>query len=697
MPPSSLRYKNSPLRLSAVLIASIPTILLCPSAIHAQNLPQGEKGKNEPEVTTVNISSRGSRAAAPIIEESPIAVGTITVINADEINRVPSANLDQVLQTSGYVAIDAGGSFGLVSGSALRGFATQRLGGVSSSKILINGHPDVADAFNRDMSTVERVTVLGGFDSTLIGAGNPGGMVQFQIKQPIGKDGTDLGLVLGSRGLTRTVIDTEKNFQSLQLRLVVASQRGEKTIEGVGTDRDSLLLSAKLASPLGVFRLETEYAKNQAPFVFGTFYANGQFQYDKPYVSPQSTANRETKRGALYWEAKLAANVFTSAWLQQSSVKRKESLVGFWSPNDDVSADGYYRPIDSAYRQNDLGALVRTTHNFLGLDHHFTASVLRQTQNLQFDGPQSIGDYTISIQKPIWPIDLSQLALTPYKYRGVKTESGVGVVDSVYLTDKLQFRLGVRHSSVQVRTSDNPTKPDKIADISHFTHSEGFAFEATKSDRVWFSHASSFVPALGQTKDGSVLPPQTAQQYEIGYARQLKNFSASASVFDIEQRNLPGVDPSNKSFLIPIGTVRSHGASFASKLDALGLTWKLNSTYQEVRNTQPVRASQGAYVAGVPQILGAFTVSTPDAKKEGVGAWLTAFGLGRRAADSQRTLYVPGYVRWDTGLSLVAGPWRYNATVQNLFDRRYIQSLDASDNAWQGARRQLQLVASYRF
>jgi iron complex outermembrane recepter protein len=643
----------------------------------------------------ITITAPAQRAADTLIADSPAAVGVVTVIKTEEINKAAGSTLDDIMQRVGQGAVDARGSFGVISGTSLRGFAVQKLAGVSSSKILINDHPDVADSFNRDMSTVERIEVTGGFDATLIGAGNPGGMIQFQTKQPRGKDAGELSFSIGSDGLKRTVIDAEKDFKSLQLRLVVASQRGQKTVEGVGTDRDNVLLSTKLATPIGGFRLETEYAKNYAPFVFGTLHVNGQFQYDIPYVSPQSTANRETKRGALYWENKLGDDVFAKAWLQKALVRRRESLVGFWSTRDDTLLDGYYRPITSEYRQQDAGMYLRKASTLFGVTHDLTVAASHQTQNLNFDGPESAGDYAISIKNPLWPIDVSALPLVPYTYQGTKSESGIGMADAVQLTDKLQLRLGVRKSNVQIRSSEDAASPDQTAHLSRWTHSEGLAYQHNSQDRWWASRASSFLPTLGETKDGSILPPQNATQYELGYSRQAKSYSGSVSAFDIQQVNLPGVDPSNRNFLIPIGTVRSRGASLFGKVDALGITWQANTTYQSVRNTQRVRASQGVYVAGVPQVLGAFTASTLDSNRPGLGAWLTGFGSGKRSADSQGTLYAAGYVRWDAGLSYQQNAWRLTASIQNLFDLRYIQSLNASDNAWQGARRQLQIGASY--
>jgi iron complex outermembrane recepter protein len=674
---------------------ALHVLLLTPVGLCAQTIAPMESAQGIVTLPAVTITAPHQRTSDTLISDSPAAVGVVTVTKTEEINKAAGATLDDIMQRVGQGAVDARGSFGVISGTSIRGFAVQKLAGVSSSKILINDHPDVADSFNRDMSTVERIEVTGGFDGTLIGAGNPGGIIQFQTKQPRGKDASELSFSIGSDGLKRTVIDAEKGFQNLQLRLVVASQRGQKTVEGVGTDRDNVLLSSMLTTPAGQFRLETEYAKNKAPFVFGTFFANGQFQYDKPYVSPQSTAIRETKRGALYWENKLGDDVFAKAWLQKSVVRRKESLLGFYSPSDDTLADGYYRPITSVYRQQDAGVFLKTTTPILGLKHDFTATASHQTQDLNFNGPESVGDYSINIKNPVWPIDVSTLPLVPYTYQGSKTESGIALADSMRVTDKLQLRLGVRQSKVQIRSSEDATKPDQTTNLTHWTHSEGVAYQYSAEDKWWISRASSFVPVLGVTKDGSILPPQNATQNEIGYLHQTKSYTGSVSVFDIRQVNLPGVDPTNRNFLIPIGTVRSSGVSLFGKVDALEMTWQANTTYQSVRNTRPIRASQGVYVAGVPQVVGALTVSTLDSKKQGIGAWLTAFGASKRSADSQGTLYAAGYVRWDTGLSYQRNAWRLSASLQNLFDLRYIQSLNASDNAWQGARRQLQLGASY--
>lgn len=98
----------------------------------------------------------------------------------------------------------------------------------------------------------------------------------------------------------------------------------------------------------------------------------------------------------------------------------------------------------------------------------------------------------------------------------------------------------------------------------------------------------------------------------------------------------------------------------------------------------------------MPRVIAAFKISSPE-KQQGLESWLNAFGAGDKSADPKGTVYAPGYVRWDAGLAYKQQAWQVNAWVQNLFDLRYIQALDAVDNVWQGARRSVWVNLSYKY
>ena len=671
---------------------------LLPLALQAQPLP-GNTSQSVALMPVVTITSQVSKES-PLWSQSPSGVGHVTVIDAKELDVQPAARIEDVLQSSGLATASASSAFGLAPSVGMRGFSVNTQSGSPSliaSKILLNGHADISNGFTRDMNSVERIEIMGGFDSTLIGAGAPGGTIHYQTKRPQGVEAVQVGVTLASDGLMRATLDLEKHVNDLlQIRLVAASQGGQKTVEGQGTDRDNLLLSSSLKTPVGAFRLELEHQNNRAPYVFGTFYSGGQFWYDKPYVSPQSQASRQYSRAALYWEHALSPDTFIKTWVQQAYAKRDETLVGFWDIKNDTLLNGYYRVKTSDYHQQNLGVSVEHHLQTWGVSHTLTFLAQQQNQALDFNGPQNINGYTISIQNPIWPVDLSALPLSPRTFQERMVETGVAVADSIQLTDKLQLRLGVRRSQVQIDTASNTPISQPTAAIGYLTHSEGLAYQLSAQDTVWLSRAGSFEPVRGQTRDGGYLPPQIATQWELGVKHQTKTQLMALSVFNIEQSNLPAVDPVDNNYLIPLGGIRSQGVTLAGKAQALGLRWQANATWQTAQVTTPVRSTQGNILPGVPRVIAAFKVSTPE-KQQGLEGWVSAFGAGDKSADTQGTLYAPGYVRWDAGLAYKQQAWQLNAWVQNLFDLRYIQALDAVDNVWQGARRSVWVSLSYKY
>jgi iron complex outermembrane recepter protein len=537
---------------------------------------------------------------------------------------------------------------------------------------------------------------MGGFDSTMIGSGSPGGMVQYQTKRPQGKDAVSVSTAAASDGLRRVTLDAEKNWDALQVRFVAASQSGQKTVEGQVTDRDNFLITSRLMTSVGVFRLDTEYQSNRAPFVFGTFYSGGKFWYDRPYVSPQSQAQRQYSRTAFYYDNRLGGDTAIKAWLQHANVRRNETLVGFWDIQNANTLNGYYRIKTSDYQQQDFGLSLDHHVRAFGLSHSVTMLVQQQTQNLDFNGPQSISGYTISIPNPVWPIDLSTLTLRPRTFKEQLIERGAAISDAIDLTDALQLRLGTRVSSVHIDTANNTPLATPTADMHYVTHSEGLSWQLSKENKLWVSRATSFEPVRGQTRGGGYLPPQLATQYELGIKRQTDGHRFTANLFNIQQSNLPATDPADRNYLIPLGGMNAQGITITDASQWHGLRLQANGTLQNVKITTPASSTQGAILPGVPRIFGAFKVSSPE-RQQGLETWINAIASGKKSADDSGSVYASGYVRWDTGMLYKQDAVQLSAWVQNLFDLRYVQALNAVDNVWQGARRSVWVSASYKY
>jgi outer membrane receptor protein involved in Fe transport len=626
-------------------------------------------------------------------------VGEMTVISTKEIAAKPAAKIEDLLQDAGLAVGDAGSNFGLTPSVNMRGFGLNSQSGAPSlmpSNVLLNDHADIANGFTRDLSAVERIEVLNGFDSTILGAGSPGGAVNYQIKRPQGKEGTRADASFASDGIKRLMLDTEKNLKALQVRLVLSTQSGQKTVEGLGTDRDNVLLSSSLATPAGAFRLELEYQHNRAPYVFGTFYAAGKFWYDQPYASPQSQASRQSSRAALYYEQRFSAITLAKAWLQQSQVKRDETIIGFWGVNDENTLDGYYRIRNSNYQQQDIGVSIEHQGQIFGFKNTLKLIAQSQKQQLDFNGPQSIAQYTINIQNPVWPIDLSTLTLKPRSFNEIYSETGLALANDLQISESTEFQAGVRASEIHIDTANNSPAFKPTADMRPITYSLGLSHQVSEAHKLWISRAESFMPARGQMRDGAYLPPITATQWELGFKRQTPKHRFIASLFNIQQNNIPATDALDKNYFVPLGGINSLGVTLSNKFSSQTFTLQTNLTFQNAMVTTPTSSGQGTLIAGVPRELGAVKLSTPDAQ-QGYEAWVSAAGQGKRPADDLGTVYAPGYLRFDAGVTYKVDKWQLAGWVQNLADLRYVQALNAVDNVWQGARRSLWVNASYQY
>ena len=233
----------------------------------------------------------------PVGTAGPAALGFSFSAQPDVQNL---QKLEDVLIEAGLAGWDASGSLGLAATVQSRGFSVnpQSATGLSSGKILLNGHPDVGRRFVRDPVTIERVSYFGMTDATVAGASTPAGTVLLQSKTPTGQPRLSYGLVAASNGLARWTLDAERQIGALQVRLVAAQQAGDKTVDGVTDQHSTVLLSSRIASSASSsFRLDIESQTAHLPFPFGTVYAGKQFWYDRAYVSPtESKATRRNDR-----------------------------------------------------------------------------------------------------------------------------------------------------------------------------------------------------------------------------------------------------------------------------------------------------------------------------------------------------------------------------------------------------------------
>ena len=645
------------------------------------------------------------------LQSSPAAIGKVFEIKLD--SNSAGARLEDALVEAGLAYWDASNSLGLSSGVGFRGFAlsNQANSQLQGSRAYLNGHPDISWRFTRNPATVARVQVLQGNDATLLGAGSPGGVVQYISKSPVGAESLRLqasGAAVNSSTGFNLALDGEKHFGILQVRTVLAAQNGERTVEGVLDNRNAALLATKLPWATGEARFDIEYHGNALPFPFGTAYTGGKFWLDQPLVDPRASAQRHYRRQALYVRQELTSTTTLNAHWQRVRSNRDETLLGFFDPVSATKLRGYYRLVKEENAQLDMGIKLDGSHSFGAqsaaektseLAHLWTVAYSENLQRRAFSGPQNIGGFSLNPANPIFPVNLATLVLSPRFSYETYREKGLGA-SSVWQLQDVELRLGLRRSQVAIDSATSPTLPQlKVSDSAQNTFSVGLGYALPGNQRVWLSHAESFQPNRGRLSGGAYLPPSLGRQRELGWEHTWASAlsgKASLQAYDIVQSNLPRRDPADPDAFILIGAVRSTGLSAALDLQYDHLTFKSALTQQNARILN-VTAAQGDQLVGVPAKFGSASVSAKTAS----GVWaLQAQGASSLAGDAKESFRAPGYVvygaRWQAPQTAnAAKPLQWGIRLDNLLDKSYVRALTGADNVWQGQRRKLTIWADF--
>lgn len=674
-------------------IAVALSTIAATTSLAAQTLPAVQ---TLPEITVYATAESATVAA------TPGAMGAARVLKAEEIE--VTSHLDEAMVNAGWAAWDAGSSLGLAQGMNVRGFPLSNQGSsqVQASRVLLNGHADIAWRFNRDPATIQSAQLIGGSDATLLGAGSPGGTLLLTSKTTTGKDLTRLQGQTGSNGGKRAVLDIERGLGPLRLRTVVATQGDDKTVEQVIDRHDVALLSASLRTGSGKFQFDVEQHRNQMPFPFGTAYVGGHFWLNQAYVDTRtSKADRNFTRQSLYWIQGLTDDVILQIHAQHADSSRQETLLGFWGPLNATQLSGYYRTIDETNQQMDYGIKL-DGHTITGpMQHTWSVAWLSHRQQREFAGPQNIGGFVLDVANPVYPVNPQALPLSNRFAFEDYRETGLGIADRIQW-GPWQLRAGLRRASMATDASTTlGLPPAPVSRMDATSYAWGLGRDLGIHQRAWLTHTQSFMPNRGHLANGAWLPESRSAQLEAGYEWQMdKNTAASpsfsATVFDLQQTNLPARDPTNADAYILVGAMQSTGLELQAHMYTQKVQWTASATFQKARVQTPTSAAQGGYLPGVGDRFGALRMTLP--LPTGLQAWVQVQASASRPGDSMASFSAPGYAVVGLGLqNPLSNSLHWGIRIDNALDVSYVRALTGADNVWQGPRRNINVWISNRF
>ena len=301
--------------------------------------------------------------------------------------------------------------------------------------------------------------------------------------------------------------------------------------------------------------------------------------------------------------------------------------------------------------------------------------------------PATVG--AINIYSPVYGQSGVNLATTPKS--SFQSQSmywnGAYFQDQITLFDKLHILGGGRYDwayqASGIATGTNKSVADAAANLrgvdnQQFSPRVGLLYQPWD----WLSLYGNFVESLGSANTatglgGTVLKPETAEQYEAGFKTEFfdKRMISSVAFYQLTKQNM-SVPIFGTPFSEAIGEARSQGV----EMDVTGRVTdglSLIATYAYTDATILKGANAGNKLWNVPRNAGSFWAKydLQQAVVRGLSVGAGIYLQGQKEGNAANSFELPGYGRIDAlvkyKLPIVKAKTTLQFNIENLLDHRY--------------------------
>lgn len=297
------------------------------------------------------------------------------------------------------------------------------------------------------------------------------------------------------------------------------------------------------------------------------------------------------------------------------------------------------------------------------------------------------------------------------------SQMGFYLQEQMKIAQRWVVMAGVRHDRSRstidgVLTTGAANSPEsrlKLRDRNSATTGRaGLVYLFDNGWAPYVSAATSFEPESGAVDfNGDTFEPTKGRQYEVGvkFESPSSPYMFGASVYDLRRSNVLTADPLHPGYSVQTGAIRSRGLELEAKAD-IARQWQLIGAYTYT-NAEILRSNAGdagTAPPGVPRhtiaLWGVYRFGDAVAPglKAGAGArhiiGTSGYVLGTTPTDAR----LPSYTVVDAMLGYETGPWTLTLNVNNLLDKRYVQSCYyATTTCFYGEGRSAIARAAYRW
>ncbi len=634
-------------------------------------------------------TTTGSKIATPIIDIPQ----SVSVIGRQELDdRGVTNKIDEALRYTPGVTTQPYGNDPDTDWFFIRGFdATQT--GVFMDNLPLFSYG--FGGFQIDPFMLERVEVLKGPSSVLVGGANPGGIVNLVRKRPTDDPlyYTEIGINSNGNAFTGFDFSDKLGTSDTMTYRLTGKVAGGDNYSDFSKDLRGFIMPQLTIEPDATTSVNVwAYAGGLDQVHTG----NGFF----PYVGTVVDAPfGKIKRDAFYGEPDIDSGVyaqqmvgydisheFDNGWKLSQSFRYGH----LYKHEEGPYLFGYVGGVPTApnYQLNRIGFEGRSKVDTVTIDNHAETEfeAAGTTHNLMVgldykyyrldDWQACCGATPISATQPVY--GAPQGANFVYA-DDIVTQQQVGV----YAQDQIRFGNGWL-VTLNGRYDYVDTDSDAVRGTTYRSYDTawsgraGLAYEFANGVTPYVSDSTFFNPLVGTAASGP-LEPEEGRQVEAGVKYEPTFFDGliTASVFDIKKRN--NAVSSTLNVITQLGEVESRGAELEAQVN-LDDNWKLlgSLSYTDMEVTEngqnPALIGNSLYI--VPKFAGSmwldYTVTSGNFEGMSFGAGVRHQGWSW--ADEANTFKVPAATIFDAAIRYEKENWTASLNVANLFDKEYVAS-----------------------
>ncbi len=431
---------------------------------------------------------------------------------------------------------------------------------------------------NTDAYNIDRIEVLKGPDSIQFGQSNPGGLINFVKKKPLGEEHAEIVLDINDNTSISPKVDFGGTIGDKLSYRVVASYTKDETFKEFTNDFKRYFIAPSLTYDIDEnnsidFILEVN--NEDKPYDFGaiSYPDKGKLMHDRKY--PISNANEMSTRDQTTYGLDYRNTIgnFESTFRYRHIKYDFDLPVGFFPKPIDYDnktvtgnyAEMYWHNKSDIFQYNLAHEYEDDTFknkfNF-GIDYIKS----EQDEYTAFGGsPRITQTYDLKNGKyPSLP-DNKPTGMIPFTFplpSGLdkKKEKGIFIQNSLTINEKFIVNAGLRFDKVEFK---HRTGSQRSYDKNNLTPQLGFVYKINPESSVYANYSESFYAQNNRDTSGNFLEPETGKGFELGLRQSLfdDNLHLTTSIFKIEKENVATADGGSwpNEYFRASGKVQSKG------------------------------------------------------------------------------------------------------------------------------------------